>query len=569
MSEGSCRFRQSVAIGRIAAYLPLITLAMGLAIQVAYAAYLADRLWFFGDDWAFLLRRGVIGEHEFSIWFPHNEHWSTVPVLIFRLMFAIFGLEAYLPYALLPISAHVAIWVLVYLLLRRIEVGLWPAVVATWTGAFLAGGAGAQNVLWDFQVGFLGSGAFGLLAILLGRQSGRWRLAGAWSALILSLACSGVGLIFLGWACLEVLIRQGVPRTIVVGSVPGLTYAVWFALIGHEAQHAIKRDITAFPFRMVEGLDAVWSTALAMPGAGALVLAVLLAVVFFRPHSAEAFALAASGMGALAAAFALFAYTRSGLGEGAGAATRYLYFGVLFCIPAVALAIDLLRRRLLDRPFALPVATVVMLAMTGALGMANLNRFSDERVNTIGDLKQRIAATMRLVDEGAPVLWQMPSPDRNPDITVANLDRAGVRDDLQGVDVSPRDLLDARGQLQVAVSGSPLADLPPAGAISWSGLDPAGLITDALDSCQERTVSGEDVYLEFDVPRRGTSLALTTQDNAEIRTSLRDGQDTSESLDWDVDSGEYVTVETTASGLNLQVRVPPGQVTVCPRVENR
>ena len=41
------------------------------------------QMWFRVDDFEFLAKRGLHGA-TYSIWFPHNEHWSTLPVLAYR-----------------------------------------------------------------------------------------------------------------------------------------------------------------------------------------------------------------------------------------------------------------------------------------------------------------------------------------------------------------------------------------------------------------------------------------------------------------------------------------------------
>src|SRR3954468_2055543 len=43
--------------------------------------------WFYGDEWDFLGHRGLAGA-ERSLWAPHNEHWSTGPILIYRGLYA-------------------------------------------------------------------------------------------------------------------------------------------------------------------------------------------------------------------------------------------------------------------------------------------------------------------------------------------------------------------------------------------------------------------------------------------------------------------------------------------------
>ena len=44
--------------------------------------------WFYGDEWDFLGHRGLAGA-ERSLWAPHNEHWSTGPILIYRALYTL------------------------------------------------------------------------------------------------------------------------------------------------------------------------------------------------------------------------------------------------------------------------------------------------------------------------------------------------------------------------------------------------------------------------------------------------------------------------------------------------
>ena len=71
----------------------------------------ARQLYFFGDDWAFLLSRHPAWPELME---PHNEHWSTLPMISFRIMFHVFGIDHYLAYAVLAILLHAACCVLLY-----------------------------------------------------------------------------------------------------------------------------------------------------------------------------------------------------------------------------------------------------------------------------------------------------------------------------------------------------------------------------------------------------------------------------------------------------------------------
>ena len=42
---------------------------------------LADYMWFFRDDWSFIAERDLSFDDLFE---PHNAHWTTVPLVAFR-----------------------------------------------------------------------------------------------------------------------------------------------------------------------------------------------------------------------------------------------------------------------------------------------------------------------------------------------------------------------------------------------------------------------------------------------------------------------------------------------------
>ena len=191
---------------------PVAVLVTGLVAAGVLLVQSARQLWFFGDDWEFLLTRGTVPGADRGLFTPHNEHWSTIPILVFRAIFAVFGLRHYLPYALPVIAAHLGVTALMYLLLVRFGTSRWVAVAVSLFLAFL--GAGVENTLWDFQIGLVGSVFFGLLALWLydrHEQLG-WRLSFVWVAVVLALMCSGVALVMLGAVCVYAAARRGFVR---------------------------------------------------------------------------------------------------------------------------------------------------------------------------------------------------------------------------------------------------------------------------------------------------------------------------------------------------------------------
>src|SRR4029079_15106616 len=99
--------------------------------------------WFNVDEWGFLVDRGVFPKgDDVSIFFPHNEHWSTIPVLGYRLLFSVFGVQTYLPYLVVLFLFHLLIVHLLWRLLLRIGVEVWLATLTA--GLFAVLGVGAE-----------------------------------------------------------------------------------------------------------------------------------------------------------------------------------------------------------------------------------------------------------------------------------------------------------------------------------------------------------------------------------------------------------------------------------------
>ncbi|WP_162799361.1 hypothetical protein, partial [Nocardioides sp. 616] len=125
---------------------PTLVVLAALA-QAGYLAFLNSDIYFvWGDDYDFLLLRGTINDENVGLLAPHDDHWSTVVVLIYKVLFYFFGMREYYPYGLVTIGFHVLLGLLVYPLMRRLGVGQWTAAAAAVIVLFLGAGAGA--VLW-------------------------------------------------------------------------------------------------------------------------------------------------------------------------------------------------------------------------------------------------------------------------------------------------------------------------------------------------------------------------------------------------------------------------------------
>ena len=55
-----------------------------LAAAGAFLVYDATKQWFYLDEWDFLVYRGIHLGRNGGLFAPHNEHWTTIPILIWR-----------------------------------------------------------------------------------------------------------------------------------------------------------------------------------------------------------------------------------------------------------------------------------------------------------------------------------------------------------------------------------------------------------------------------------------------------------------------------------------------------
>lgn len=184
--------------------------------------------WFALDEWSFLATRELTDPS--TLFATHNEHWSTVPIVLYRLVFAVVGLNHYWPYLLMAIGAHLAAAALLRLIMRRAGVGPWLASAGAILFAYF--GAGRENFGWAFQVGFAGALALGLVHFVLADQDSpkiNRRDLVAWLFGLLTLMSAGVGVFMVAGVGLATLLRRGW-RVACFHAVPlGAIYLVWYA----------------------------------------------------------------------------------------------------------------------------------------------------------------------------------------------------------------------------------------------------------------------------------------------------------------------------------------------------
>jgi hypothetical protein len=231
--------------GRARAALALICAASALTLVL-----LGTRLTFFGDDWAFLLQRP--GFSADALLEDHNGHLSVLPVLIYKLLVALFGLDAQLPFRLVLSAAFVALGIVVYALVSE-RAGRIPGLVAAALLLFL--GPAWEDLLWSFQMGFVGSLAAGLGALLALERDNPRRNTAACALLVLSLLLSDVGLALVVSAAVAVALRRR-PAQAWIPLVPLALFVVWFAAYGRDASGVSPSTLLDVPAYVIDAAGA-------------------------------------------------------------------------------------------------------------------------------------------------------------------------------------------------------------------------------------------------------------------------------------------------------------------------
>jgi hypothetical protein len=308
-------------------------------LVAAAAVFFGVVLWathdytFYFDEWTFIVSMPIWTPVTYLT--PHNEH----PAILFRLLYAALmntvGLRAYWPYMAVLLAAHVANVALLFELIRRRAGDL----IALSAGLLLLVlGAGWEDLIWAFQMAWLISIACGLGALLL-LQDRRTILAA--TLLAVSLAFSGIGLVFAVAATVQLLLTPE-RRVEVFRLVPvGMALVIWLAAFGSLSTHPNPPPTAANI--VLDPLYALWGlgeAAAGIVGRGGwfgppLLVAAAAAVGWrWRRHGADPLGV---GMAAgLVAFYVVLGLSRAQLGVEQGGASRYVYVGAVPCLILLA-----------------------------------------------------------------------------------------------------------------------------------------------------------------------------------------------------------------------------------------
>ncbi len=400
-----------------------LALLVFVAVEVAALItilVLGRHMWFTLDEWDFLATRSA--GSIVDLFRPHNEHWSTLPILVYRGLFNVFGLKTYLPYQLVLVLLDLTAAALLRTVMRRAGVSPWIATAAA--SLFVLFGAGYENMIWAFQIGFVGSLVFGLTQLLLADHDGpvSRRDFLALLAGLAGLMCSGIAIPMTVAVGLAMWLRRGWRIALLQTGPLAAIYAIWWYGIGKSYYNGpgIRGNLSELARFVEVGIRSSFAAMGQVPGVGIVLGAVLVVGLWMawgRADRNELRTSAAAPGALLIAGIVLFVVT--GLGRGAvfgpsfASAGRYKQLYTAMTLPAIAVAADALARRW---RYFLPVALVLLV-----IGIPGNLRDLDHPGSLFNPAYQSGVRNVILTLPDSPFARKVPPsemPERRLDLTI-------------------------------------------------------------------------------------------------------------------------------------------------------
>ena len=309
---------------------------------------LGRHVWFGADDWDFLADRSATSLHD--LFRPHNVHWTTLPILAYRAVFNVFGLHHYTVFELLVLLSHLTAAVLLWLIIRRLGVRPWIAMLVA--SVFVLFGAGYRDIIYDFQITYNGALVFGLAQLLLADHDGpvdrRDYLAIACG--VLGLMCSGLAITMVFIVGLVMLLRRGWRVALLQTAPLAAIYGVWWLAIGRQSYDTTTSSFTETVQFVWRAITGTFENIGPLPATGAfmmLVIALGLAVAWHRGSpdrtttSAQRLAVPVATLAGVVVFAVIAGYGRVALfGIETADSSRYWHIILALSLPALAVAID-------------------------------------------------------------------------------------------------------------------------------------------------------------------------------------------------------------------------------------
>jgi hypothetical protein len=317
-------------------YVRLIVVALA-TVTAGVLLWVTRGYLFYYDEWDFI--QSAPDWSWISFLQPHNEHPVMLPRLIYAALLSTIGMHSYVPYMFVLLALHAISAVALFELVRR-RAG--EAIALACAAMFLVLGAGWENLLWAFQIAFVGAVACGLgMLLALEYPSSPRRLLAAVALLTASLMFSGIGVSFGVAAAVTLVLTPARRRELLWFAPVVIAFGAWYLAFGHNGTGSIPAhsaaNILLVPLYAVWGLgqSAAGLIGLGGPwGPPALLAAgAVVAATWWRRRPDP---LALGVLAALLSLYVVTGMTRAQIGYQQSGAGRYIYEGAVFWLILLA-----------------------------------------------------------------------------------------------------------------------------------------------------------------------------------------------------------------------------------------
>lgn len=256
--------------------MPWLVLAAVMVASFVILMHAGRDTTFYLDDWPVILNRR--DWTWFNLLRPHVDHLQFFPLLVQKTMFETVGLHDYWVYRALLAVLNIVCGVLLFAYGRK-RIGPWPSLALAACLVLMA--PSWFNLLYAFQINFVGGMAGGLGALLLIERGTRRADLGACLLLGIAIGCNGVALPFMAGIGVELLLRRDWKR-LWIPVLPALFYLAWRARYGQYANTEVKwQTVQEVPRWLMDGLDDSVAVVVGFPAeyGSALTLGLIVLVV--------------------------------------------------------------------------------------------------------------------------------------------------------------------------------------------------------------------------------------------------------------------------------------------------
>jgi hypothetical protein len=343
-------------------------------VVVGWILYVTSYKDFYFDEWDFIVFRRPWTLQVFIL--PRFYYMSAIPILIWKLLFVAAGLRSYVPYEATLLVTHVAVVLLFFALIRK-HSGVLPAFAASAT--LLVFGAGSYDIVFAFQICFVGAIAFGLVAMLLIQNTSHFprRVIAISLALTAGLMCHVLELAFVVAIFIEVGTDARRRRLLLALVAPVVAFLTWYVifdtgsiagtpgvsteLLRGPAGLALISGLAGF---VLAGAEATAAAAFGFGGQVDIAALAFLAVLSIWTWSRQD-KVGSWQLGMVAGLLTFFLLTGLGrlqFGVSYASQSRYIYVGAVFLSPLFAHAVRGLPWRGMWRPALSLVFAAILVA---------------------------------------------------------------------------------------------------------------------------------------------------------------------------------------------------------------